>query len=279
MDIVREWAEESNIQAGYTDANLMNTYAKVRFAPMGYDALAILFPSGYRAPVCGASVFGATDKPLVLQCINGTEITFPNAALTKLAGVSLGADKDLLGEIEFTCLLADGADVDDADSLYELDTGTFSATNLATAKSIRTKYNAVWGTNTGFTAFDDYDGWQIACDLKLSSPIAPQGLWRDFKVEGFSATASCKPVGPTYQNIKDAMAIETALVGSRASVGAADLVITGVGSGAPVITVKGAYINSGASHTFGNAWGLGALTWKSTGSVTAGVPSAHLILA
>jgi hypothetical protein len=80
---------------------------KISFTPVGMWStalLAVLHPN--TNPTNGASIYGATDVPVVIHPVDGKEkITFSCGAITKSPGIKLTHDETLFKQCEIECIL------------------------------------------------------------------------------------------------------------------------------------------------------------------------------
>ncbi len=239
------------------------------------DNLAILFPPAVMTPLAGTSVFGASDLGLVIHARNGDQITYVNTALTKLSNLHLGTDNELWSaDAEFTALIANGANPEDAGAYYTMATPTYTDTAFAKTNFSRVRWTGAWGTVPGFTTIVSQKGFSIDWDLKLS-PIYVEGYGtRDMTVVDMVATCKCIPVGPTIAQLEAAaQALGTAMGSLLSAVPAtlSDLTLTG---GAHSVILKSAAIIE-HGYAFGqDPLRLGEFTWSTTRGFSVGVPAA-----
>ncbi len=219
------------------------------------------------------------DVPLVWNAQNGDKITLTAAIISKMPGLFLGMEKPMLGDIEFTGIVGDGMNPEDANSYYTIATGqTYTPVALNVGNAKRQRYTGAWGAITGFTAIQAQAGWSIDWDLELSG-VPVQGLDRDFRFLGLRAMAKCIPHGPSLAQIDTNLLMQGsgATEGSRGSGGTiGDLVITG--SGVSVTLKKVAMLKAGAEFG-GKPLRNGEMGFVTTVDVSTGTPSAVAVLA
>ena len=250
-----------------------------------YENLAILFPSGATTPVPGTGIFGTADLPLVILARNGDQFTIHNAQITKLADLYLGVDDEIFAaDVEFTGVIADGKNPEEASAYYTVVTGavyadaTFAKTNFKAQR-----YSAAWGAVGGFTAFQAEKGWRVNWSYALEPAYSANIGTYDMILQNFEGEARCIPIGqPTIANLEaaaNAGAGGANVLGHLLSGGAtaaADLVITGSGVS---VTLKAAGITE-HGHTFGSkSTRLGETVWKTTVGFTTGTAAARAVLA
>lgn len=261
----------------YDEVDKVKTDLQVKCAVTlwgAWESLSVLFPSALMNPTIGASLFGGSDLPLVITGRNGDQVTIVNAQITKLANLYLGVDSDLFAaDVEFTGLLAGGANPEDSASYFTTAVGqTFTESAFAKTNFKRLRVTGAWGSKTGWTAIIPQKGVQIGWALKLR-PVPCDGLGTvDMTIEGLIGSAKCIPIGPTMAQEKTQSFIETQH-GTLQSTNAADLVWTANG-GAPVITLKSAAMNEFSLMFGSDPLRNGEVNWNTTRGFSSGVPVA-----
>lgn len=165
----------------------------VEFEPVGeIEAFGFaLFP--YANTASGNSIFGATDKPLVIIALDAT-YTILNAAITKLPSIRCTANNTVFGSVQFTGLLKKTGDPNLLASYYTRSgtTGVIYDAAFSPATIITAAYKATLGATT---AFDSSDGFEISFDLALN-PIVVDGYGTvSMSFNNIGATISCTPIG------------------------------------------------------------------------------------
>ncbi len=243
-----------------------------------YENLGILFPAifgfGASNPVVpGASVFGSSLKSLVIQGRNGDVVTYPDAAITKLANLYLGVDSDLFAaDVEFTALLQNSHNPEDAGAYLSYSSSAYSEASAAFSKTNyrRQRFTFTWGSFAGFsTAVVPQKGVALDWSLDLK-PVLVDGLGTVDMVigeDGLIANAKCVPVGPTLAQIYAQTNIAAAH-GTLAGGIAGELAFTG--SAGSLIKLENAYIfDSGV--VFGiEPLRIGEMTWRTTTGISGG---------
>lgn len=262
IDIAPTLSEVRAALYGKIDETVTDLLVKCTGTPLTWTSLSVLFP--YLTPTVGQRIYGDTDKPLVWAANNGDVITVTSAAITKMPDLTLGVDKDILGPVEFTGVVANGADPESANSYYTITTGqSFSAPTLDVTKLTRQKYTAAWGSFAGFTSFQSQDTWNISHELEIE-PVKIQGRTIDMVIASYRCMAKCKPAEASMANIDAALLIQGtgAKAGRRLSSNAADLVITG--QNLVSITLKNAALRTAGFFFGGKPLRNGELGWVSS---------------
>ena len=227
--------------SGKLDTIKTDQIGKISLTPVGNlssNLLNVLFPSYFRTPVIGQSIFGSTDVPLHISSRAGRKVSFLCAALTKCPELLLSPVKTAFGSIEFTALLANGKLPTDANSLF-----TETAATYADGEPPRTGLSGYHYTGTlgSLEIPDTVDGWTVNVEPQLEAVTTDSQGTIDYTLAGVNVTAKCTPLGLSEAQILGALPI---LRGRGASMaGANDLVIES--DGGLIVTLKNATVVSG----------------------------------
>lgn len=179
-----------------TDAYGMVSKAKTdlqivcEFEPVGeIESLTVLFAHSNTA--MGASIYGATDKPLVITAADGT-YTVLNAQITQMPSVRCSANNTAFGSVQFTGLLKAGGNPNELDDYMTIGAGASIGTAFDGAKIITAPYTATLG---GSLSFMSEQGFEVSFDLSLN-PIVVDGIGTvDMSLQNIGATITCIPTG------------------------------------------------------------------------------------
>ena len=162
----------------------------VEFEPVGeIEALTTLFPYGSTA--MGASIYGGTDKPLVITAVDAT-YTIRNAAVTQMPSIRCTANNTAFGSVQFTGILELAGDPSALTDYYAVATGAAIGTLFDPAKLVTAPYTATLG---GATTFFSEAGFEISFDLGLN-PIVIDGIGTvDMSLQNLGCNITCIPVG------------------------------------------------------------------------------------
>lgn len=222
-DIKEEFFEVKTSAFGTISNRRKNLQVDVSLTPKMLDAATIagvLLP--YAAVQIGASIYGASDSPLVIIPRTGaTGITVANAQITKLPSLKLTADASVMGAMTFTGIIANASDPSALTSWYAISDTHAALTGFDKTKVPGGLYQATYGTIT--TPFFAEDGFAIDFALQLKDQMV-EGLTYDKTLESLTATCKCAPVGPALSALTALMSSSTPHGGEPP---AADLVITG----------------------------------------------------
>ena len=163
----------------------------VEFEPVGeIEVLTVLFPYGNTA--MGASIYGGTDKPLVITAADAT-YTINNAAVTQMPSIRCSANNTAFGSVQFTGLLEISGDPSVLADYYGVGAGGSIGTAFDPTKIITAPYTATLGGSIG--PFFSEGGFEIAFELGLN-PISVDGIGTvDMSMQNLGATITCIPTG------------------------------------------------------------------------------------
>ena len=162
----------------------------VEFEPVGeIEALATLFPHG--STTIGASIYGSTDKSLVITATDAT-YTIRNAAVTQMPSIRCTATNTAFGSVQFTGILDLGGDPSLLSDYYSVGAGAAIGTVFDPTKLITAPYQATLG---GSTTFFSEAGFEISFEMGLT-PIMIDGIGTvDMSLQNLGCNISCIPVG------------------------------------------------------------------------------------
>ncbi len=162
------------------------------FEPVGeIEELAKLFPYGSTA--IGSSIYGATDKNLVIVAADGT-YTMYNAALTQMPSIRCSANNTAFGPIQFTCLVANDGDPNSINDYYAISAGASIGTTFDPSKLITAPYTATLGYGTPLQFFSEA-GFEVAFDLALTTVVVDGIGTVSMALQNLGATITCIPTG------------------------------------------------------------------------------------
>ena len=253
---------------GEVDGRTKDKRIEVSFEPDGRftSALAaVLWP--YAATSIGASIFGATDRELVIHGRDGVKLSVPNAAITQMPALRLGVAQTLQGSIKFTGILKNSTAPQTAGAYYAITSAAYPGDTGWARSDIKTlAYASAWGASP-WDAFLTQDGWEIDFGLDLAPQMVDGLGTADMTLQELKVTAKAIPVGPTLAQLHTAMHENTAFGSSMST--ATPLVVSATG-------VYFSLANAGLID-MNAAWGseakrLGACQWQANRTVTLGVP-------
>jgi len=162
----------------------------VEFEPVGeIEALTVLFP--YGSTTIGASIYGSTDKPLVITAADAT-YTIRNAAVTQMPSIRCTANNTAFGSVQFTGLLDVGGNPNLLSDYYSVGAGASIGATFDPSKLVTAPYTATLG---GSLTFYSEAGFEVSFDLGLN-PIMVDGIGTvDMSLQNLGCNISCIPTG------------------------------------------------------------------------------------
>jgi len=161
----------------------------VEFEPVGeIEALTVLFP--YGSTSIGASIYGATDKPLVITAADAT-YTIRAAAVTQMPSIRCTANNTAFGSVQFTGIIDKGGNPNLLADYYSVGAGGSIGALFNPAAIVSAPYTA----NLGALSFSSEAGFEIAFDLSLN-PVTVDGMGTvDMSLQNLGVNITCIPVG------------------------------------------------------------------------------------
>ena len=194
----------------------------VEFEPVGeIEALTTLFP--YGSAVIGGSIYGSTDKALVITSVDQT-YTINNAAVTQMPSIRCTANNTAFGSVQFTGLVDKSGNPSSLADYYSVGAGgsigaLFNPTAIVTAP-----YTATIG---GGAPFYSESGFEISFDLSLN-PVTVDGMGTvDMSLQNLGVNITCIPTGVSPESFDGAF--DTVDVGEYLGVASLDISTTTVG--------------------------------------------------
>ena len=240
---ITDWFEVPTSAFGSLDRRVGSRRIEVSFIPKMWDNLAKLFP--YATSQIGTAIFGATDKPLVITPANGAPLTLANAAVTQLPGVTLSHGRPILRGMRFTCLCANNSNAATAANWFSwgsVATGV-ALTGFDLTKVPNTRYELVRNSVT----YRAEEGYSIDFSLGLAPDIVDGEGVVNYRITELGATLRFLPTGKTEAEYATLLGWDG--IGPGAAGAKHDAVITGAGSGAPIVTIiKTQVLQGGAAY-------------------------------
>ena len=272
------WQNLVTSHQGIIDKVVTDRMIKVPLKLWGaWENISVLFPTTLLNPAPGTRIFGTTDKPLILHKKTGSaeRITIHNAQITKLANLYLGVDSGIFAaDVEFTGLIVNSGNPEDANAYYTVDTSAYSDTTFAKTNFSQQRASAAWGASP-FDAFQFHKGINIEWDLSLSPDYSANVGTVDMVIDSLIGRIRGIPVGPTAAQIDARMLFQGTgnPLGSMLSDGASDMTLT---STAPSVSIvmKGAAITSWRPVMGSVPLLNGEVTWETTRGFTTGTGAA-----
>lgn len=253
-------------RSGNVDKRLSDVVWPVRFTPTGEVSsglISALYPSGYRTPVIGSSIFPATDKTLAITGVthtSGNVFTLKNTALTRMPNLRLSAGAPLFGEAEFTGIRQDDTPWSTDGSIGAVTSNGTPASGDSDPADIPTEpYSAVWGSL--LADIETESGWSVEFGLNVNPVGTDRQGTLDMTLGGVEVLAKCTPVAASLADILGNMHIQGTDMarGVTTRTRSADLVLTGT---TLTVTLYNAFL-----ATAGFRWGNTTLRQGEVGFV------------
>lgn len=254
------WSDIKTHLREVIDRGLVNVMAKVTVNPIAISGsfaaqAAAFFPFG--AMKRGAFLFTNTDVPLVIQTVDGQQITFTAAAITKPPTVTFSPDKPLYSGMELTCLIGNAAALADADCFLDVTSASYTEPTFSPASAIRDEYTLSYTDPNGASVFDAIEVGEggivltptvnlverkkgtLTYNMMFNSETAELG----FRPENVSAEAFAETLAATE--------ISGLRLGSQASALGRLLKVRGSAAGKPLLVLPSAYPTQPGGMKFG----------------------------
>lgn len=272
--LVREVANRESSSHGDIGGETLDRYFEVSGVPESIISyLSTLLPYASTKP--GASLFGATDKTLVIHTFDGDIYTFQAAAITGPPTLTFAAGQNLIGSVTWMCIQKNNTALDDATGLLAVTSGAFTDTSFNSDDIVRQSYSAAWGASP-WDALNSQGGFVVTPRLQAEPLSFDQTGRADMRFRSFKlAVRGIVPLASTSAQLT-AQAIQGSGYQRGKALSGTDFVISGTGL---TFTVKNAAIIEGG-YMFG-AFPLrdGELAWEGIRKVTANVQDAAFTIA
>jgi hypothetical protein len=152
----------------------------------------------------GASVFGASDVPLIVQTINdGQQITWSRGAITKYPSVLLSATKGTIykGDITFSCLQASSFTPTSTTAWKSIASEAFADTTFAGSKVRMAQYVAAWGSSSPYSAMLAQEGFELTPAIKCENIVDDNFGVIDMVLKSMEGSVKFKPSSLTEAQI------------------------------------------------------------------------------
>jgi len=215
---------------GKVDERLSNIAWDIVLTPVGeWEALTVLFP--YTNPTIGQSIFGASDKDLVIQSLAGQKVTFKGAAVVAMPNIICSATKTLLGQVTFRAIGANDTAWSDSAKRAAVAAQAFSDTSFDASKVKTQPYSVAWGSTPPWDDIQTEEGVTVSFDINLQDVNTDTDGRVDQTMGGVGVMARMIPVGISESQLLSLLKIQDTGIQRGVSLGGNknDLVVTGTG--------------------------------------------------
>jgi len=225
--------ESSNIQSdmhGQIDERHKSQRQEISFVPVGeLEQMSKYFP--YAVADIGKSIFGATNKPVVIHTYaDGKTVTFPRAAITKLPSLHLGPNKTPFDTMTITAIGKRVTQQTDSAWWKTIASVAFSDTGFDDTKIITDVYNAALGArSTPYDAMGAIEGFKFDVNLGLKDVMDDGTGLHDIILQSMTGQVSFAPNNLTESQIDALLSLQNSGVmvpGQSYAKADEDLVIT-----------------------------------------------------
>lgn len=212
---------------GVLDATVSGQPVTIKFTPSApFADLVALYPWALGNP--GASLFGATDSPLVLVAANGVRLTFPAAAIIAMPDLHLTTHGPIAGAVTFLALGARTLPVTAANRLVSIDTATEPMAPGGTPQ-LADDFVVTWG-GAPWAGLRARDGVRIHFTLTTRPVVSDANALLNLTLERLTVEARFTPAtpsGPAESDLVNALQMQGALPGRSLAATAQTLDIAG----------------------------------------------------
>jgi hypothetical protein len=219
-------AVDSDAQ-GVLDATASAQPVTIKFTPSApFADLITLYP--WLAGNPGASLFGATDTPLVLVAANGVRLTFSAAAIIGMPDLHLTAQGPVAGAVTFLALGARALPITAATRVVTLDTASIPNAPEGTPQ-LTDDFVITWGA-APWTQLRARDGIRVRFELKTKPVLSDTNAMLDLTIDHLQVSVRFTPAspgGPAEADLVAALQLQAALPGRSLAATAQTLDIAG----------------------------------------------------
>jgi hypothetical protein len=214
---------------GALDATVAQSAVTIKFTPSApFADLVALYPWIRGGP--GASLFGASDAPLVLIAANGVRVTFSAVAIIAMPDLTLTPRGPVTGAVTFLALGARSLAMTASNRFVTIDTASVPLPPPGTPQ-LTDDFAVTWGT-APWVNLRARDGVRVHFALKTKPVISDANALIDLTVDGLEVEARFVPAtpgGPAESDLVAALQLQglDALPGRLLSAAAATLDIAG----------------------------------------------------
>lgn len=238
----------------------------------------------YLNPTIGSDPFTGSDVPTYIHESNSHLHTIASSAVTQMPSLTLSSVATMIGQATITGIRKTGKDWNDVsagDPMYVAAAtgGTFADSTFDPTEIKTLDYTGAWGSVTGFTSIKTENGWTIDFETGIEFIKVDEVGTCKATLTNVGVMAKCTPLGMTLADVLTGLDFqESGSARGRSGGTPADLVITGVGSGA-VVTLHNAKLVRAGFRFGSRVLRDGELGWVARRGFTGGNAGALCTLA
>ena len=268
---------------GKVDNRDKEAYDEITITPDGRmtTALAaVLWP--YGNPTLGTGIFPSTDVPAVVHGNDSSLDTHPAAAVVQMPQMIFHPVKTLVGQLKLLCLRSTTSGAvnpwSTAGSLrtFANSGGTFTDATFSAAGIIMQDYQLTWGTVTGWSSLDFYDGLTFEPKIEyVDDNVASVGLFNK-RIKSVGGMLRGIPIGLTRTMIDTQLQIQGtgAVRGASGAAKAFSVSVTGADGKVYLAFPLGQLVKSKIQNGV-EQLREGEVAWEALPSITSGVRGAY----
>lgn len=243
------------------DANTLKFHATEAAALAGTSPVAITTTGS-------GKIVLIQNSPMIVQFLDGDRFILQNAGCTQMPGLIASTVKTMMKQAKFEGYGLQGTDWSDDNSLYKLETVSFSATPPDPADIPTVPFTLDWGTLVGI---DSREGIDIDFPMKLNAVESDaQGLLCQ-SLQEVSVQAQFIPTNLAMEDLLSQLGIQGGTAARGQDMPTADLKIYGPGNN-PYIEIYGASLTAAPLRAGTNDDLVDKLTFASTRTFSGGAP-------
>ncbi len=255
-----------------------NIVMEVSFKPKGEWSHAKALWAAFANPVIGSSIYGGSDKDIVIHSLDGRKMTLKCAACVSPPELHFSTVNTMVGSVTFRALGENNVDWTDASKRIVESAQAFAVAAQNPDSVITQPYKVSWGSSP-FANMETEDGIRLSLDVSLNPTTVDSYGIVDETIENVVVSARFIPVGLTQTQYLTLLKIQGAGVTRGASLGAVnsntlEVVGTGVYAG-----VNGAAPTQGVFRYGRNVLRLGEVAMQAQRKFSAGVAQPLFVLA
>jgi hypothetical protein len=186
---------------GAADERLDTVVWEINFTPVGAnlttgEVSVALWP--HQKPIIGSSMFGATDRNLVIHSLAGEHLTFKACCVTSMPDIILSTTQTAVGSVTFHAIGANDTEMSDSAKYAEIAATAFSDTSFDPSAVKTIPYTAKFGS---FTDLQTQEGWTISTDMAYEPIKVDNYGIVDYRLTSVGVMAKCKPVGISVSEV------------------------------------------------------------------------------
>ena len=212
------------------------------------------------------------EQPLVVTTNRRTKITFYNACVVQPPPILPSAVKTIYGSTRFEVFRRHGKAWGDEESLFKIESATWTDAEFDAADIITQPYSAAWGAVAPWADINTESGFNVETELRTTEKGSDAVGTMNRMIDLVYPTARFTPIGIMEADILGKLRVQGSgnYRGQSFASGSNDLIITGSGV---YISLTGAQLRTGPTRYNRHDYRSGELHFVPTLSFTGGLPN------